>query len=57
MRVWFKRVFNTSVVATLGVALVVWATWEPDRQLGKLVARWAPAPSAFIELDLSLIHI
>ncbi len=57
MRVWFKRVFNTSVVATLGVALVVWATWEPDRQLGKLVARWAPAPSAFIELDGMQVHI
>ena len=57
MRVWFKRLFATSVVVALGTAVVVTATWEPDRQLGKLVARWAPAPSAFIELDGMQVHV
>jgi len=57
MRVWFKRLFATSVVVALGTAAVVTATWEPDRQLGKLVARWAPSPSAFIELDGMQVHV
>lgn len=57
MQVWFKRLFASSIVFALGVALTVWATWEPDRQLGNLVARWAPAPSAFIELDGMQVHV
>lgn len=57
MRVWFKRLFATTVTLSMGSALVVWATWEPDRQLGKLVARWAPAPSAFVELDGMQVHV
>jgi pimeloyl-ACP methyl ester carboxylesterase len=56
MRIWFKRLFMSSVVFALGVALVVWSTWEPDRQLGKLVERWAQSPSAFIELDGMQVH-
>lgn len=54
---WLKRMFWTAVVLSFGVALVVWAAWEPDRQLGALVARWAPAPSSFIELDGMQVHI
>ncbi|HEX5373433.1 MAG TPA: alpha/beta hydrolase [Aquabacterium sp.] len=54
---WLKRMFWTAVVLSFGVAMVVWATWEPDRQLGALVARWAPAPSSFIELDGMQVHI
>lgn len=56
MRIWFKRLFTSSVIFALGVALVVWSTWEPDRQLGKLVERWAQQPSAFIELDGMQVH-
>jgi pimeloyl-ACP methyl ester carboxylesterase len=54
---WLKRLFWTAVVLSLGVALVVWAAWEPDRQLGALVARWAPAPSSFVELDGMQVHL
>ena len=39
------------------MALAVWATWEPDRQLGQLILRWAPAPSRFVELDGMQVHI
>jgi pimeloyl-ACP methyl ester carboxylesterase len=55
--IWLKRLFGTAVVLSFGVALVVWATWEPDRQLGALVSRWAPAPSSFVELDGMQVHI
>jgi pimeloyl-ACP methyl ester carboxylesterase len=54
---WLKRLFWIAVVLSLGVALVVWAAWEPDRQLGALVARWAPAPSSFVELDGMQVHL
>ena len=45
---WFKRLWWSTVLMLIGVALAVWATWEPDRQLGELVARWAPPPSMFV---------
>ena len=54
---WLKRLFWSAVAMAFGVALVVWLSWAPDRQLGGLVARWAPAPSAFIELDGMQVHI
>lgn len=55
--IWFKRLFWTGVLAGLLLAVGVWATWAPDRQLGDLVARWAPPPSSFIELDGMQVHL
>jgi pimeloyl-ACP methyl ester carboxylesterase len=54
---WLKRLFWAVVLFDLVVAAGVWATWEPDRQLGALVARWATPPSAFVELDGMQVHV
>jgi len=54
---WFKRLWWSAVV--LAFVLAGGGGWsrEPDRQLGELVARWAPEPSRFIELDGMQVHI
>ena len=54
---WFKRVWWSAVVLALMLAGAIAWSWEPDRQLGQLVARWAPEPSRFIELDGMQVHI
>jgi pimeloyl-ACP methyl ester carboxylesterase len=54
---WLKRLWWFAVLCGVGLALAVWATWETDRQLGQLVARWAPEPSTFIELDGMQVHM
>jgi len=54
---WFKRLWWLTVVMALAVAVTVLATWETDRQLGQLLARWAPAPSTFVELDGMQVHM
>lgn len=54
---WIKRIWWTSIVLGLCLAVGVWATWEPDKQLGQLVARWAPEPSTFMELDSMQVHL
>ena len=54
---WFKRLWWSAIMLGLAVAGVVAWTWEPDRQLGELVARWAPEPSRFVELDGMQVHI
>jgi pimeloyl-ACP methyl ester carboxylesterase len=41
------------LLSALGAA----ATKAPDRPLESLVARWAPIPSQFIELDGQLVHL
>ena len=54
---WLKRLWWSAIVLGIIVAIIVASTWEPDRQLGQLVARWAPEPSSFIELDGMQVHI
>lgn len=54
---WLKRLWWAGVLFGLAVAVTVWAAWEPDRQLGSLMARWAPEPSSFLELDGMQVHI
>jgi pimeloyl-ACP methyl ester carboxylesterase len=54
---WFKRLWWSAVVLAFVLAGAVAWSWEPDRQLGELVARWAPEPSRFIELDGMQVHI
>lgn len=54
---WLKRLWWTALLLGVGVAFTVWSTWEPDRQLGELVARWAPPPSVFVELDGMQVHV
>jgi pimeloyl-ACP methyl ester carboxylesterase len=54
---WLKRLWWAGVLFGLALAAIVWTTWEPDRQLGSLMARWAPEPSSFLELDGMQVHI
>jgi pimeloyl-ACP methyl ester carboxylesterase len=54
---WFKRLWWSALLFGLGLAATVLVTWAPDRQLGQLVARWAPEPSTFIELDGMQVHV
>jgi pimeloyl-ACP methyl ester carboxylesterase len=54
---WFKRLWWAAVLGGLVLSVAVWATWETDRQLGQLLARWAPEPSSFLELDGMQVHI
>ncbi len=54
---WLKRLWWAGVLFGLALAAIVWSTWEPDRQLGSLMARWAPEPSSFLELDGMQVHI
>jgi pimeloyl-ACP methyl ester carboxylesterase len=35
----------------------VLATWAPDRPVSALAARWAPAPSQFIDVDGMQVHV
>ena len=54
---WIKRLWWSAILLAILIAgAIVWS-WEPDRQLGELVARWAPEPSRFIELDGMQVHI
>jgi pimeloyl-ACP methyl ester carboxylesterase len=54
---WLNRLWWGAVALGIALAISVWATWETDRQLGDLVARWAPEPSSFVELDGMQVHI
>lgn len=54
---WIKRIWWTAILLALCTTAGVWATWEPDKQLGQLVARWAPEPSTFLELDGMQVHL
>lgn len=46
----------TGLVALIMVAMVA-TNWAPDRPLDELTARWAPPPSAFIEVDGMRAHV
>lgn len=54
---WLKRLWWSAILFGVALSVVVWATWEPDRQLGQLLARWAPEPSTFQELDGMQVHV
>lgn len=41
----------------LAIAAFVAATWEPDRPLAELKARWAPAPSTFVDVQGMSVHL
>ena len=54
---WLKRLWWIALLFGMAVSVLVWAAWEPDRQLGQLLARWAPEPSTFLELDGMQVHL
>ncbi len=44
-------------VALLGAGGFVASSWEPDRSVDSLKARWAPPPSQFIEVEGLSMHV
>ncbi|OGB02803.1 MAG: alpha/beta hydrolase [Burkholderiales bacterium RIFCSPLOWO2_12_FULL_64_99] len=54
---WIKRLWWSAIVLAILIAGAIAWSWEPDRQLGELVARWAPEPSRFVELDGMQVHL
>lgn len=54
---WLKRLWWALVLLAVLVVVAVAASWEPDRQLGPLVARWGQEPSTFIEVDGMQVHV
>jgi pimeloyl-ACP methyl ester carboxylesterase len=54
VRKWLTRLFYLLVILVL--SLLVHA-WQPDRPLDTLTARWAPAPSQWIEVDGVNVHL
>lgn len=44
------------MLVVLGVTGLVLTSWAPDRPVEDLVARWAPSPSKFLELDGMRVH-
>jgi pimeloyl-ACP methyl ester carboxylesterase len=49
-----QRLLGLAIVA---LALAVGLSYTPDRPVQALVARWAPPPSDFIDLDGQLVHL
>lgn len=39
------------------IAILITAAWAPDRPASQLEARWAPAPSVFVEVDGIKVHL
>lgn len=54
---WLRRVLVGVLVVVAALVVSVVLTWEPDRQLGQLAARWAQPPSKFIELGGMQVHV
>jgi pimeloyl-ACP methyl ester carboxylesterase len=54
---WIKRLFVLALLLAAAGGLGVWLTWEPDRQIGTLAARWAPPPSTFLEVAGMQVHV
>ncbi|MFA5913008.1 MAG: alpha/beta fold hydrolase [Burkholderiales bacterium] len=44
-------------VPLLLIGAMVAATWEPDRPLAQLKARWAPPPSDFVQVQGMSVHL
>jgi pimeloyl-ACP methyl ester carboxylesterase len=56
MRAWARRLaFGLLAVVGLLAALIVWQ-WKDDLPLDQLKARWAPAPSEFVDVDGMSVH-
>lgn len=45
------------ILVVAGGALSIALTWAPDRSLQELSARWAPPPSAFIDVKGLKVHV
>ncbi len=44
-------------LALLASAAFIWRAWAPERSVESLQARWAPAPSRFVEVEGLRVHL
>ena len=52
------RIFEVVLVVCVVFAVAgIFATWEADKPVSALTARWAQAPSQFIEVDGMQVHL
>jgi pimeloyl-ACP methyl ester carboxylesterase len=54
MLFWLQRIFGVLILLTV---LALYMARAPDRPVETLVARWAPPPSEFIEVQGQLVHL
>ena len=52
-----KLLSGILVLLVVVIALVLTTSWAPDRPLQELSARWATAPSTFIDIDGMQVHL
>ncbi len=57
MKLLVKSVLLLLAGALFFAAAGVWATWAPDRPVDELKARWARAPSQFIDVGGLRVHL
>jgi pimeloyl-ACP methyl ester carboxylesterase len=57
MRIVVKLFAGTVAALALAAAGLVALTWAPDRPVAALKARWAPPPSAFVDVAGMQVHL
>jgi pimeloyl-ACP methyl ester carboxylesterase len=57
MRLLVKLLAGTVAALALAAASLVALTWAPDRPVAELKARWAPPPSAFVDVAGMQVHL
>ena len=57
MRALLKWLGVSLLLLLLAVGVLIALSWAPDLPLAQLKARWAPAPSQFIELQGMSVHL
>lgn len=45
------------LLTVLGTGVFIAATWAPDKSVEELSARWAPAPSTFVDVNGLRVHL
>jgi pimeloyl-ACP methyl ester carboxylesterase len=57
MKILIKIVAGILAGLVLLIGAFVFMTWAPDRPVSELKARWAPAPSVFVEVSEMSVHL
>ncbi|MCC1497763.1 alpha/beta fold hydrolase [Alcanivorax sp. 1008] len=52
-----KLISAAAILIVIAVAVAIGSSWAPDLPLAQLKARWAEAPSEFIQIDGMQVHI
>lgn len=57
MNRFVKAVFRIAAILVLAAGAAVALSWAPDRPVSELRARWAPPPSAFVDIEGLQVHL